>query len=177
MRTFFIAGPPRSGTGWLSAFLTTDKSLCLHEGVKFGPYSTTFSKVGREICGDAGSHIQVNFKEILKEFPEAKFVIVSRDPEESRKSAENLGLEIPGEVFDENFKKLLEMSRSTKFLHIRFEDLFTLDACRSVWNHCIGTEFDYHRWEIFRRLNIQATTSTHAESLDFVTTGVTKQFH
>lgn len=170
MKTFCIGGLPRTGTGWLSAFLTTDKSACLHEGLKFnnGSYRDLFEGLGKDICGDAGSHIPIVYADVLASYPDTKFVIVERDPEEVKPTAARLG--ITADWVDYTQDALVEMEKAVEVMKISFSDLFTLDGSKRVWEYCLGYEFDSIRWEIFRRLNIQATIPTHRETLEFIRT-------
>lgn len=175
MRTFFIAGAPRCGTGWLSALLTTSNSVCLHEGLKFvgGRYTELFQDLGREVCGDAGAHIPFIFGELKKEFPKAHFIIINRDEGEGIRAAFAAGM-MPEDSFA-CYRQIERMAEAVPALKVDFKEIFSLTGARAICDYA-GVEFDPIRFNILRRLNIQATESSHNETKEYVTTGLEKVF-
>lgn len=177
MKTFFIAGAPRSGTGWLSAFLTTEDSVCLHEGLKFigqNKYNPLFDALGKEVCGDAGAHISFQHREILAEFPKAKTVLIHRPSQEGIPAAVKIG--ISADLCQSCYNSLEKLEKNVSLFKISFKDVFTEKGSEAICNH-VGVKFDRTRFNIFRRLNIQATPETHHETIQYVKTGVERPFH
>lgn len=172
MKTFFIAGAPRSGTAWLSNFLTTDNSVCFHEGLKFVPvsYTHTFRETGRPICGDSGAHIPFIYKKLTEEFQNSAFVIVEREPADAKAASSRQGFD-PAHT-DLVFSAMAVMARDVPHLSIPYETLFTEDSARRIWEHCLGTPFDKVRWEVVSRANVQASKKSHLETATFVKSGL-----
>jgi len=170
MKTFFIAGLPRSGTAWVSNFLTTDNSICLHDGIKYivDGYANTLQATGRGFCGDSGSHIQMIYKTLLEVFPDAKFAMIVRSPSDVVESLKIMELPIDG--LDESRQLLMQMFRDIDdIIVINFNDLFTNEeAAKKLWNHCIGDGFDPFRWRMLTKLNIQCSDIALAETFQFV---------
>jgi hypothetical protein len=79
---FFILGLPRTRTAWLSVVVSMCGRLCFHEGmrdfVSFEDYAQN-----REATGDADPTLIYWTARLLEEWPEARFVVIYRDPEES----------------------------------------------------------------------------------------------
>ncbi len=89
-RFFFILGMPRSRTAWLSVALTYGDSVCLHEGVagcgSFGEYAAKLRAVPSAIVGDSDPALVYWVPQLRAEFPNARFLVVWRDPAEALRS-------------------------------------------------------------------------------------------
>jgi len=170
MKTFFIAALPRSGTAWVSNFLTTGDSICLHDGIKYitDGYANTLQATGRRFCGDSGSHIQMIYKELLEAFPDAKFAAIVRSPSDVIDSLKDMLMPIDG--LEESRNQLFEMITSNEdILVVRFEDLFNDESkARELWEHCIGVGFDPIRWRLLAKLNVQCSDKALDETIQFV---------
>jgi len=181
---FFIAGLPRSGTAWLSAILTAHGMPCLHEGVKFVEKGETYldmleRMLGNGIVnffGDAGAHIPIFYQEILKSFPSTNFVIISRSINASKVSTiEHLAkIKFPDDEFgkqvldgiDQCAKELAEMEMATPCAVFDFDYMFTSRGMNQIIRHLSGGEVRLNEtiFNIFSRVNIQATNESHNES-------------
>ena len=168
MRTFFIAGAPRSGTGFLSAFLTSELSVCFHEGIKFAgrDYKGLFERSRKPICGDSGAHIAFIYPALKRMFPDAKFVIIKRDRAKCIERGMKIGMQQSD--IEAACDALQEMEEDQPHPTLEFSNIFLPASGEAIWNHCIGTPFDGVRFEVLRRLNIQATDETHEETKSFV---------
>lgn len=181
---FFIAGLPRSGTAWLSAILTAHGMPCLHEGVKFVQESETYLDMLERTLnhgfvnffGDAGSHIQFAYKEILESYPLANFVIINRSINASKISTiEHLAkIKFPDDEFgkqildgiDKCASALADMEMATPCSVFGFEYMFTSRGMNQIIRHLSGGEVRLNEtiFRIFSRVNIQATNDSHNES-------------
>ena len=170
MKTFFIAGLPRSGTAWVSNFLTTGDSICLHDGIKYisDGYAAAQIASGKRFFGDSGSHIQMIYKTLLEAFPDAKFAMIVRSPSDVIESLNIMGL--PTDGLNESRKMLMQMFRDIDdILVINFKDLFTNESkAKALWEHCIGEGFDPIRWRLLAKLNVQCSDVALAETFQFV---------
>ena len=83
MKPFFILSLPRSGTAWLSNFLTWGDCFCYHE-LSYGcealdDIEQAFRKTDAPIVGTADTAAVLFHDKLAERFPEAKFLFVIRD--------------------------------------------------------------------------------------------------
>lgn len=100
--TFFIACLPRSGSAWLSNYLTYGNTFCFHDALKHcfsdGPthLKEVFDKVDTKYVGNADP-ANVLFQDcLIREFPSSKWVIIEREYKESEEAIRKLGLKPNG---------------------------------------------------------------------------------
>ncbi|MEI6870657.1 MAG: hypothetical protein WCL08_00105 [Verrucomicrobiota bacterium] len=158
----------------MSAFLTSDRSVCFHEGIKFVPndrsYTKFFADFGRPAAGDAGAHIAFIYRDLAMQFPRAKFVIIKRPVQQCVRSGMKIGL-TQADVL-KSCEALVDMEKNCNHVCVDFTDIFKPKGAKLIWEQCIGEPFDALRFEVLRRLNIQATESTHEETRRFVSKSV-----
>ena len=156
MNPFFILCLPRSRSAWLANFLTYGPSFCFHEGL-IGCSDTKalrrkMETSGTSIVGNSDCGNIFFIDEIMKEFPDARLVVVRRDVEESVQSVMAMG-----EAFSEvgvirTADNLLQNLRYQSLV-IDFDEL-NEDGCRTIWEYCTHTEFNRLRWEMLDPLII-----------------------
>lgn len=89
---FFITGLPRSRTAWLANFFTYAKSFCWHDastrGGEIGIHTLVknLERVKSEYCGDSDSALIFYAGELVRIFPEARWLLVHRPAAEARAS-------------------------------------------------------------------------------------------
>lgn len=156
MNTFFILSLPRSRTAWLANFLTYEDSFCFHEALSTAGsirgLRRMFERTGKEIVGNSDCANILLLPRLMEEFPDAKYVIIDRYAGDVAESLESVGL-----PYDENVqmsKRLLDEAIQNLDCLIIDYDYLDEDACRELWNYCIGTEFDRKRWEMLDGMNI-----------------------
>lgn len=144
MIDFMVVALPRSGTTWAANWLTTDKTICLHDEMAYRTYSVlekeykTNKKLG---LSDTGLFA---YQDKLNKHP-AKKVILHRDIKEINKSLDELGLKpIP------DITKFLD---NIDGLHVHYTDLFSNPE--PIWNYLIGTEFDKERHDVLKQMQVQ----------------------
>lgn len=135
MIKFIIGGLPRSGTTWLSVFLTTDDCVCLHDP------SATMTKEQLEswtggIC-DTGAW----FLEDWCKANTDKFIIIDRAIKDVQIALERKGLPLVPSWVTERF---LYTSPNQRYF---FEDLFTEELAEEIWNYVYPDKlFNRDRW-------------------------------
>lgn len=168
---FFITGYPRSRTAWMAAWLTTDRSLCFHDGILGCSSLTQFAarlRTGLEFTGDSDSGLTLWYPELRKMFPGARWVLIERDASEAcaavHKAFPELGSEEQKRAAFERVGPVLEELRKDCQLHVRFENLDDVNTAAGVWNTCLpGMVFDERRWRLFNGLKVEAHHDKYLE--------------
>lgn len=146
MIDFMIIAAPRSGTAWAANWLTTERTLCLHDPLFERHYSEIedLAEPGREF-GVACTGL-ANFPEWLKSHP-AKKVILQRRPDQVNAACDSLGLPpVPQEFFD-NLMKI-------DGLHVPWTWLF--NKPENIHRYLFGDRpFDARRHQLLASLNVQ----------------------
>lgn len=129
-------------TAWLADALSYDKK-CLHEGL-VGCRSVQDLRVKMEREGAIGNSDCGNifvYDKLRKEFPDAKFLVVWRDPGAVCESLKGIGLGYDVMPYAER-----AMARVLEDDHpiVLFEDVKKEGA--RIWNHCLNEPFDERRW-------------------------------
>jgi hypothetical protein len=122
MNYSFITGLPRSGSAWIANYLSYDNVCFLHDAWKDNTPSELKERFQSYPVYAAGTADPANvmlYDKIQKEFPDAKWVVITRPETEVRKACQNLNM--PLSDFTNNFQKL---SKEKKPLKIPFSQLF-----------------------------------------------------
>jgi hypothetical protein len=90
-RPFFIVGLPRSRTAWLANLLTVPgQSFCWHEGeAGHGNLDQLVAKMKRRPesrVGNASSAIACYGDDVYRLLPEARYIIIERDPDSAKQA-------------------------------------------------------------------------------------------
>lgn len=149
---FFIFSQMRSGSSWLSVFLTSPKSYCYHEPTadySVSKWKEVSNNRPEPIVGavDTGAHY---FSEsIYKLLPNTKFYTLHRDPYEVSRSVRN----IPIEGYD-------AFAECTKLKALEHESIFysklhDIEYLEDTWDVIIGTPFDAERAKVLIEMQIE----------------------
>lgn len=118
----FITGLPRSGTGWIANYLSYGNCMFLHDAWKLGTPSEIKEKIDRSgvLAGGVADPANTLFlKKIDKEFPEAKWVVITRPPKEVEESCKNINF-----PYVDFTKQLQILMGSRKVLKVPFSKMF-----------------------------------------------------
>lgn len=118
----FITGLPRSGTAWLANYLSYGNVMMLHDAwVTASPYEIKekFNKENPYAAGTSDPANALMLDQIDKEFPDAKWVVITRPVEEVKEACEKI--HFPFVDFTSNLKKLMD---SRKVLKVPFKTMF-----------------------------------------------------
>lgn len=80
-RRFFVIGYPRSRTAWLSVLLDGDGVRCRHEASM-----DEVEEWPDEIAGTCNSGLLFRVRECMERFPDARWVLINRDPQDALSS-------------------------------------------------------------------------------------------
>jgi hypothetical protein len=141
---FIVLAYPRSGTTWLANWLTTDRSLCLHDPFAIGlPEAWPRDHRVRGISC-TGSYMVEGF---LDQF-DCPVAIIERDRAECDRSLAAAGLSGVGIS-----TKALD---AIDALRVPFEDLWNPAVARILWAHLLPTvPFDAIRYEMLCDMQVQ----------------------
>ena len=139
-RRFFIYSTPRSGSAWLSTFLTYSGSYCQHEPLAKGPL--VFAPYPVSGAVDTGASF-------IKYLPPEDVHVFSlyRDLDDVRESLRRISL--PDYDFS-NYK-------SSGFRYERINDIGYLEH---MWDEITGLPFDRARAEALIEMNVQRDIRT-----------------
>lgn len=141
MLDFAIIGLPRSGTTWAANWLTTDRSICLHDPLMNYTLEqlAAFSSPGK-VCGVACT--------ALWKFPQwvaenvKRVVLIDRDPDDLNDSLCAIGL---GSMATEDIEDFLNMDGQRADMAQLFDPL----AAPEIWYSLIPSiDFDAQRHEL-----------------------------
>lgn len=142
---FIVLGLPRSGTTWLSNWLTTDRSLCLHD-----PFSRTLPEhwdAGGKRLGIActGAYMLPGW---LGQ-QDAPTAIIERDHAACDASLAVMGLP----ATTARMRCLLNVADGRRW---QFSDIWIEDKARELWAFLLpGIAFDAPRYRLLRNMQIQ----------------------
>ena len=153
-----VLGLPRSSTTWISNWLTTDTTTCLHDPVWKYHY-TEFNKIKTSKRLGVACTGLFRFPEWVNAHP-AKKVIIHRDLGDINISMMKQGLPFLTKVDEEKLW-------SIQGFHVTQEDLFT--GCpKLIYEYLLEISFDAERFELLRHLNVQndnTNTTINIETL------------
>jgi hypothetical protein len=143
MNPFFVTGLPRSGTAWLSAFLSHGDTICYHELLAdTGPVATAVAAalVPHHGCADTATPLIAD--RLVAVFPRAPWVIVLRDPPDAyaslRRAFPRLSESDATAVHGAACLALVDLVRilpAHLLLFVPFADLFSDASLQAIWRH------------------------------------------
>lgn len=140
-KPFLIFGLPRSMTAWLSCFLTCRHAFCQHEvTAAHGSARDIARHINNQpfrYSGAADPALLMIWEDMVKEMPEATFIYVHRDPDESRRALARVA-NVPPDVLSSRYDTLVqrarEFRRHTEPKLVDAADLTEKHWLRRVWN-------------------------------------------
>jgi hypothetical protein len=152
--SFFIFSLPRSGSSWLSVFLTGPDSFCYHEPTAdHSPIewkSLATKRKGITGAVDTGAYCFAN--EIWDALPNTNFYSLCRDPHEINRSSR-------WNHIDYDAYKEREKLDSLKHERIIYSKLSDISYLEEIWARIIGTEFDEERTKLLIDMRIERDIS------------------
>lgn len=151
MPDFIVLGLPRSGTTWLANWLTTERSLCLHD-----PFATRLPEdIEAERDGRAlgiactGAFLMPTWLRAQR----ARVAIVEREPAQCDESLARIGLP--------SAAPLLRDFAAAEGRRWRFDQLWLEDDARALWSYLLpDVPFDAARYALLREMRIEPRTYT-----------------
>lgn len=134
MLDFAVIGLPRSGTTWAANWLTTDRSICLHDPLVNNTLTELADwEVPGKLCGVACTGLWM-FPEWVAENVK-HVVLIDRDPDEVNRSLNAIGL---SPLRDADIARFLDMDGQRADML----DLFDVAAASDIWFSLVP-ELDY----------------------------------
>lgn len=148
----FITGLPRSGSAWLANYLSYGNVCVLHDAWRDNTPSEAkelFSSLNVYAAGTADPSNVMLYDKIQKEFPEAKWVVITRPESEVKEACKNL--DMPLADFSKSFQKLI---KDKKPLKVPFAQLF--DKADEIGRY-IYEDWQCPKWrkDLLKGLNVQ----------------------
>lgn len=157
----FIYSLPRSGSAWLSVFLTGQDSFCFHEPTAEKiPTGTLFdSRPERVVCGvDTGAYL---IAPTIGRALGARCFVLHRDTAQIQKSLRSLKF---GRLdASEERRKLDQVTEGMGI--IEYARLFDVGYQREIWQEITGLPFDALRAEAISGMNIKRDTQKFLKRL------------
>lgn len=141
---FIVLGLPRSGTTWLANWLTTERSLCLHEPFSYGmPAAWPMDERRRGISCTA-SYLMRDWLDHYH----CPTAIIERDPAACDASLDAMGLPGTAPVY-----RAFARAEGRRFA---FESLWHEDGARALWDFLLpGVPFDALRYRVLQDMQVQ----------------------
>jgi hypothetical protein len=142
-----VLGTPRSGTAWVANWLTTDRTLCLHDPLWTHHYSELDQMLfpGRRV-GVACTGLAL-FPQYLEKHP-ARKVILHRPIEEVNASLTQMGMPALGEAWDGALDRIQGM-------HVPWTDVLNPDRADEIHQFLLRRRLDTDRHAMLTRFNVQ----------------------
>jgi hypothetical protein len=137
-KKFFILSPPRCGSSFLSAVLSSPKSLCHHDLGLFHtledwPNYLEENTQGYDHVGVADTGNLLYYDRLKVLFPDAKFLVADRPREDVEVSLGSVGQYPPEYPLDDAYEALRRAKLADLLPSIQFDDIFTVSGLSFVW--------------------------------------------
>ena len=147
MIKFMVIGFPRSATTWAANWLTTDKTLCIHDPLYRSLPENWDAELGGPGRGVSCTGIW-RWPEWVNRHP-AKKLILHRDFHEVQDSLEQLGLP----TLDPRHESDLDLLSGR---HVNYQDLFDPKAAQRIWDYLMwGIPWNPDRHRELVQMDIQ----------------------
>lgn len=162
---FLVTGLPRSRTAWMSAFLSTENSICQHEPTAFMNSVDDIVKFYKAWphkfvgASDSGMGMWIDWVlGIIK----PKTLIIERSLTDVEQSLEDMKLPVPATNYcDLLLGKLLTVKNHPLVLWVPFDALNEQRVMQKIWWHLLpGEPFDEQRYRRMCNLNITVNLSS-----------------
>lgn len=160
---FFIIGLPRTRTSWLANLFTYGNSFCYHEAFKFCTSVAELKHLlddhQEQNVGNSDCSMIKYFEEISNTFPNAKYVLIERNPAEVIESLVDFQLMDDYEKAEKWVTQLhvyvKEIKAQNNILCINYQDLNEMEVCRKIWNYILpNVVFNEKRWYLLDELYV-----------------------
>ena len=148
MMDFIVLGLPRSGTTWIANWLTTDRTLCMHDPFSYGMPETWARDERRFGISCTMAHF---FPDWLERF-DCPVAVIERDTMACMVSLDEMGL-------GNDTKRMSVIKASIDRVYGRrwqFDDLWNEETARNLWDFLLpGISFDTLRYRQLRNMQVQ----------------------
>lgn len=149
MVDFIVLGLPRSGTTWMANWLTTDRSLCLHD-----PFSHLYPEQLDAKRSDKTFGISCTGAYMIPswlQWQDCPVVVIERDIKEVDEELKQIGLPpVSGSP------EIAEYFAKAKGRRFKFEDIWNEVKAREMWAFLLPKiGFDRERYELLSAMHVQ----------------------
>lgn len=156
-RPYFILGTPRSRTAWLSAFLSTQERPCQHEPSRFLRDQDDLLALLRDPdAAVSDSALTFRWREIRRERPDARIVVVRRPLPDVIESAAAAGLPSTTAMLRQMAYQLDLLCQCVPVLSVPFHRLVDQTTCEMLYEFCVGDRVPVGHWLRWKDRNVQA---------------------
>jgi hypothetical protein len=160
---FVVFSLPRSRSAWLSMFLSCRGRLIGHDiGADCESPAEFFLKLGAGTC-ETGAAFAWQF--IRRAKPNAKFIVVRRDPFEVADSLARFGLNGFLSEMQARDDDLMSISEQRGVLTVDYHDLVKPEVCAEVFEFCLDEAMPAWWWQRLDALNIQVDMNKQVAKL------------
>lgn len=164
---FIVYSLPRSRSAWVMMFLSYGGRKCGHD---VAPHCGSMDQLERAIRfhnGTAETGAVVGWRALRRRIPDARIAVIRRPVAEVYNSLGRFGLASDGlmDELRERDRMLDDVSRVHGVRSFTFSDLNGIDACRELFEHCLGEPFDWEWWEKLAGINIQVNVPEQLQHL------------
>ena len=154
MKNFFILGHPRSRTAWLSTFMTYGDCFCLHEAYVHAEgidnLSDTFKLfTAFDFVGTADSGLAFYADQLLKEFPNARYVVIDRPVQDCADSLDRIYPKVIATTWP--VSGLAKIMARPETMVVKFHEL-DIRKCLEIHTFCTWQEPYTHSFAFLKRL-------------------------
>ena len=141
---FVVLGLPRSGTTWLANWLTTDRTLCLHDPFSDGLPETWAGDERTFGISCTGAYMFPRWLGSLS----CPVAVIERPVRDCDASAASIGFP--------SVESISGALASIDAPRWKFEELWAEDRARALWDHLLPQiRFDSLRYRLLRRMQVQ----------------------
>jgi len=165
---FIVFSLPRSRSAWIARFLSYGGKTCGHDlATRCGTMAEFRAMFDRDYAGTAETGAVVGWQAIRRLLPEARIAVVRRPVAEVHGSLARFGLGSPllMDELRERDAMLDQVARLRGVKSYSFADLNGIDACRDLFEHCLGEPFDWEWWERWANRNVQVDVAERVKFL------------
>lgn len=154
MKLFHIICLPRSGSAWLSVFLSHGNAFCFHDllaDVEVGQLAWRYINRKESVVGsvETGSYITDPSPSLP---PSTQYFYIHRDWKEVEESWAKLGYGVVN--VKEEHDKMLAMAKNLGARRLEYSKFSSLTYLSWIWGTVVGTGFDAERAAYLIEMNI-----------------------
>lgn len=163
---FVVFSLPRSRSTWLSIFLSRPDAICGHDiGPTLDRPEEFAERLTADLVGTCETGAAFAWKLIREMLPEARFVVVRRDPAEVVRSLERFGITgQEGEMWG-RARDLDRISAEPGTVTIDHTDLGDRAVCAALYRFCLGVPMPRAWWAALDPVNIQVDVGRQLQLL------------
>lgn len=157
---FFIYSLPRSGSAWLSMFLSQPGAYCFHEPLADDePLMERLARRPEDVVGAIDTSA---YTDPITFPPEVPVYVLWRNWNEIQDSSLRMGYDVDIQFEQRILTRNVTMTASNT---IRYRDLDNLDYLEVLWKELVGTSFDRERAEFLIEMKVERSEAAIVKRL------------